>query len=451
MIKTKLFDGQLTTVQQLIISLWLILLGCVLLVWGTTAEFTTLPRVLDAFGMLFGLLATYCALTQFMLMGRVAWVERSFGLEHLASFHRLNGYAAISFLLVHPIFITVSYALGAHIGLWRQYTELIRFYDFVWLALIGELLFIAVAFSSLYIVRKRLKFETWYYVHLMVYAAIVFTSLHQFRVSDSFSGEHPLATSFWLGLYIFVALNVLIWRFGLPVYNWLRFGFRIDRVVAETPTTTSLYIRGRRLNRWHSKPGQFVLLRIFAKGMWWQEHPFSLSWIPHDNCLRVTIRHVGDYTREVANLQPGTHVLVSGPYGRFTRAVATTNKRLYVAGGVGITPLRSMIEEAVKTKTDSVLLYANRTPDDVVFAKELASFSGQYLKIIEFYSEPPKRFRGNTGYVDVDVLRRYVSDFAERDVYVCGPPPMMTNLIDGLSKTSIDPTQLHYERFALHN
>jgi predicted ferric reductase len=450
-LKIKLFDSQPTMGQQLIVDFWLLNLGLILFIWVTTADFGSTPLLFDAVGMLFGLLATYFALTQFMLMGRIAWVERQFGLERLARYHRLNGYLAISCILIHPLFITASYALAMHNNLVSQYFSIILHYNYVWLAAIAEILFITVVASSIYIARKRLKFETWYFVHLMVYVAIITASFHQFTTGDSFAGgEHPLARIYWLGIYGFVALNLLIWRFGLSTFNLLRFGFTVDKVVVETKTTTSIYIRGRKIERWRMLPGQFVMVRIFAKGLWWQEHPFSLSWIPHDDLLRITVRDVGDYTHSLSELMPGKRVLVAGPFGRFTREVAQTNKRLFIAAGVGITPIRSLLEEAVRTGQNSVLLYANRTPDDIVFQNELQALAGPKLRIHHIISRPPKAYRGEAGHVDVVTIKRLVLDYKQRDIYLCGPLRMLDELITALMEAGVAPERLHFERFNLH-
>jgi predicted ferric reductase len=454
MLKTKLFDGDLQLQQQAIVSFWVFNFALILLLWLTTTTFSGgLAIMLDAIGMLCGLLATFFALTQFMLMGRINWIERQFGLDHLASYHRIYGYLAITFIMIHPIFITISYSMENHINLFRQYVDLILHYNYVWLAFIAQILFIAVVVSSIYIARKRMKFESWYFVHLAVYAAIVIVPLHQLAVGDSFAGDtHPLARIYWIGLYVFVGLNILVWRFSIPLYNLLRFDFRIAKVVAETPTTTSIYIHGRKLERWRTKPGQFVLVRFFSKKAWWQEHPFSLSMSPHDNLFRLTIRHVGDYTTDVIpSLQRGTRVLVSGPYGRFTNDVATTRKRLFIAGGIGITPLRTLLEEAVKARQDSVLIYGSRFPDDTPLSSELDKLVRHHVRLIKVYSEPPSKYRGEKGYVDLARIKRLVPDYITRDTYICGPPVMMEHLVQELSHAKVRPDQLHFERFALHN
>lgn len=454
MVKTKLFDGKITMYQALILSAWYINLGAVLVLWATTsATLITsgdLGSMVIAAGRLFGLLAAFFALTQFMLMGRAVWVERNFGLDHLASYHRFNGYVTIYSILIHIPVVVLGYSLSSMTGFFSQYKEIIQTFPYVWLALIGAILFIIVAVSSAYIVRRKLKFETWYYVHLITYAAIVLAFFHQIAVGGSFI-ESAWARNYWYALYGFVAANILIWRFGWPTLNLFRFGFKVSRVVPETPTTTSVYISGNRLLRWGARPGQYALVRFLGKGFIFQEHPFSLSDIVNDKEMRLTVRNVGDYTSKIPRLKPGTRVLTSGPFGRFTSEVAVTDKRLFIAGGVGITPVRAMIAEAVENKTPSILLYANRSPKDVVFAKELVALAGPYLKIKPVFSDAPAGYKGETGYVNGEMIKRLVPDFAERDIYICGPQPMMDGVVADLLTTSLPTEQLHFERFALHN
>ncbi|MFI5212833.1 MAG: hypothetical protein ACHQTE_02635, partial [Candidatus Saccharimonadales bacterium] len=191
-------------------------------------------------------------------------------------------------------------------------------------------------------------------------------------------------------------------------------------------------------------------VRIFARRFWWQEHPFSLSWIPHDNLIRLTIRHVGDYTTMIAGLTPGKRVLVSGPFGRFTRDVAVTNKRLFIAGGVGITPIRPLAEQALDQKVDSILIYGNRTTDDVVFKDELDELAKAGLQLHYVFSNPAKNYHGEIGYVDSARIKKLVPDFKKRDIYLCGPPAMMNAIVADLTAIGITTSQLHYERFSLH-
>lgn len=454
MVKTKLFDGKITAHQAILTGAWYANLLLILYIWAaTSADLITSGGVggaVLAFGRLFGLLAAYFALTQFLLMGRILWIERAFGLDHLASFHRFNGYATITSILIHAQLVVLGYALSSQTGFLSQYAEIIRNYSYVAWALVGAILFLLVVVSSIYIVRRRLKFESWYFVHLLAYAAIVLAFFHQLAVGGSFQSQEWMRT-YWYLLYAFVGFSVLFWRFGLSTINLLRFGFKVSRVEKETDTTTSIYITGKRLQRLPLKAGQYVLVRFLGKGFIDQEHPFSVSGLPNNNELRLTVKKIGDYTGLIPNLKVGTRVLLSGPFGRFTSEVAQTDKRLFIAGGVGITPIRTLIEEALEQGKDSVLLYANRSQDDVIFKDELGKLEQKGLKLVPVFSSPSKGYSGETGYVDGSMIVRLVPDFADRDIYICGPQPMMDGVVGDLLELGVNDDRLHFERFALIN
>ncbi|HET6622736.1 MAG TPA: ferredoxin reductase family protein [Candidatus Saccharimonadales bacterium] len=449
MSRQHLLDERPSGWQVGLIGAWLVNLAVIGIIWSTSSDFRGLAGWLDAAGMLFGLLAVYFALTQFMLMGRLPWLEGAFGLDRLAGYHRLNGYMAISFILIHPLFITWSYAVAAQVSPIRQYVDLIVNYPYVWLALIGEILFLAVVASSIYMVRRRLKFENWYFVHLAVYLAIIFSAIHPFFVSGSFAGTaHPLAKVYWLSLYGFVGLNLLAWRLVWPLLTSWQLAFRVERVVKETPSTTSVYITGRGLDRLAARPGQFVMVRVLQSGFWLQEHPFSLSLI-QPNQLRLTIRRIGDYTSKVGQINPGSRLLISGPFGRFTEAVADTDKRLFIAGGVGITPLRPLAEQALAEGRHSILIYGNQHVDDVPLKNEMDQLAERGLELNYVFSDEPPEPSRLSGYIDLKLIKKLAPDYLDRDIYLCGPPAMMDVLIEQLQADGLAAGRLHFERFRL--
>ena len=429
------------------------LLGLVL--FGVTAlwaisslsNFVSGPAgALISLGQLAGLLAAVGALLQFMLMGRIGWIEKPFGLDQLAIFHRLNGYATISLILIHPALLAIGYGLNAGISALSQYSTFITAFEDVWKALIAEILFLFVVASSIYIVRRKLAFEQWYWVHLSVYAAIILAFAHQIHVGGTFVSS-SVSRNLWISLYAFVALNVLYYRFVKIALQFARFRFKVTEVVPETDATVSIYITGKNLKRWKSRAGQFVMVRFLTKDQWTQEHPFSLSMIPKDNRLRLTVKNVGDYTAQLQQLTIGAAVLISGPFGHFTADITANPKRLYIAGGVGITPIRTLMEEAGPS-SDGVLLYANRTASDTVLLSELTTIAAP-KRILTFYSDDPDT-TGEHGRINIEAITRLVPDFLERDIFLCGPPPMMTAVIELLTKAKHSPGRLHYERFSLH-
>lgn len=402
---------------------------------------------LHAIGRLFGLFATFCALTQFVLMGRAGWLEPIFGMDRLAIFHRRNGVATLTLFLLHSSLITITHPLLQNSTNFLGVLEL----PYVWLAAIAEVLFVLTVGVSIYIVRRRLKFETWYAVHLLNYAAIALVPWHQLTNGGDLLASHTFSY-YWISLYAFAALNILIWRFGRTGLLYMRHQFEVDKVVAQTATATSVYIKGQHMDKFHSKAGQFILVRFLARPFVWQEHPFSLSKVTDADGLRLTIRQLGDFTNMVPQLKPGTKVWVSGPFGAFTHELQRTNKLLYIVGGIGITPIYSMIQDqaARGESGNAVMLYGNRTEVDTIFLKELTALGEQIHMPIYNVLSDQKDYKGEKGFIDKEKIARLVPDVATRDVFLCGPPPMMAGIRVMLRELGVPESQIHYERFALH-
>src|SRR5262249_41744769 len=159
--------------------------------------------------------------------------------------------------------------------------------------------------------------------------------------------------------------------------------------------------------------GQFLSVRFLNKSMWWEAHPFSISGI-FDNSLRISPKNVGDFTSKLGSLKKGTKILIEGPFGSFTQNLSTTNKILFIAGGIGITPIRSLIESFGKSNKQMVLLYSNKTEREIVFKNELQNLAKKTnLKIIYVISEDEK-FKGEKGRIDKEKLERLVKDIKER-------------------------------------
>lgn len=418
--------------------------------WNGSGQGLTVEPLL-AVARLAGLIATFCALTQFVLMGRVGWLEPIFGLDKLAIFHRRNGIATIMLILVHSFLMTLGYSQLTGLSAVAQIQQFILFFPFLPLAIVAEMLFVLIVASSIYIARKHLKFETWYYVHVLTYLAIVLVFWHQFANGADLLGNQ-LFRNYWIGLYLFVLLNLIVWRFSIPLIRSSYHGFRVKKVVTETPSATSLYITGRKLDRFTAKGGQFVLIRILAKGLWWQEHPFSLSMIPKTEHFRLTIRQLGDFTNQIPHLKKGTPVIVSGPYGAFTHQLQLTRKAVYIAGGIGITPIRSLLEERASwsKKGDAVLLYGNRSQKETVLWQEIIELATRIgMPVFNVLSDQPD-YKGEKGYIDREKIARLVPDIARCDVFVCGPPPMVNGIMPALKELGVPKKYVHYERFSLH-
>jgi Ferric reductase like transmembrane component/FAD-binding domain len=211
-------------------------------------------------------------------------------------------------------------------------------------ATIGTALLFAVVATSIVIVRRRLPYEWWYTVHLLAYAGVALGWFHQIPTGNELVLS-TVASDYWRGLYVATIAALVVFRVLLPAAAALRHGLRVAGVVTEGPGVVSLRIEGRRLDRLQARAGQFFIWRFLAPGLWWSAHPFSLSQLPDGRSLRITVKALGDHSLRLAEVPVGTRVVAEGPFGVFTSAVRRRAKVLLIAGGIGITPVRALVEE----------------------------------------------------------------------------------------------------------
>ena len=406
--------------------------------------------MLLAWGRLAGLLAVLSILFQLLLIGRVRWVARSFGMDRLTRLHHRVGFALILLLLLHPVLLTYGHALQADVSCWEQVVDFCKTWRGVLTAVVGLGLIIAATLFSVLVLLKRLRYELWYATHLLLYLAFGLTVLHQV-VSGSDFTDHPAFKYYWIALYVFVLLNLLAYRFTRPLLAFARHRFVVTEVVHEAGDVTSVIIGWRNLEAFPAEAGQFMIVRFLARGFRWEAHPFSLSCFPDGKRLRLSIKRLGDFTRRIPDLKPGTPVVIDGPHGIFTSRMCTSDKVLLIAGGIGITPIRALAEEWVAAGRDVVMIYGSRNSGGITFRGELddlAAKSGGTLKLFYVLSDDPA-WPGEKGRVDRDRIVRLVPDLSERDVYLCGPPPMMKGVRAALDSFGLSATRIHDERFAL--
>ena len=415
---------------------------------GGLHEFSTTAGILTAAGEICALYGTYLILIQLILMSRSPWLDQVFGQDRITDAHRWVGFAAIWLISLHALFTTVGYGMSIGVDPIDEFLTLLGTYPYVLWSAVALGLFVVVAVSSVRAARRRASYETWYAIHLYVYLAIALAFLHQLFVGIDFTTD-LMARVFWIGLYVAAAGTLLVFRFGQPIGISWRHRFHVANVVEEVPGIASLYLTGRDLDLLPVRAGQWFRLRFLTKQGWFRAHPFSISAAPNGRFLRFTVKELGDYTKTLQRIPVGTPVFVEGPYGALTGAVRTKARVLLVAGGIGITPLRALLEERPAARGNLTLLYRASGNDDVVFRREideLASLRGatiHYLVGRRGSNEMP------TDPLDPRALRGLVPDVNDRDVYVCGPTGMMTRTLNSLRRLRVPEKQIHYERFAL--
>ncbi|HBF34497.1 TPA: hypothetical protein DDW35_08025 [Candidatus Sumerlaeota bacterium] len=404
--------------------------------------------LLQALGRLAGLLAAFTILVQLLLIGRVSWIEQVFGLDRLSRTHHYTGILVAVFLLAHPTLLEMAHDAYGQDTVFAQLMDFLKNYEDVAKALIAAILFFTVVLFTSFIIRHKLRYETWHIAHLAAYIALALAFGHQINWGDT--AMNPVFYYYWIGLYVFVLGNLLLYRFVRPLWLFQRHHFVVERVEREASDVTSVYITGRNLQNFHAQSGQFLIVQFWTPGFRTQAHPFSLSQPPDGKSLRLSIKGLGDFTKRIPELKPGTPVIVDGAHGIFTPRRATRKKALLLAGGIGITPIRSVAEDLARAGHEVKVLHANRTLAQVVFAREWVELTQKLpnLHVTYVFSDDPAA-EGEHGFIDIDRIKHLVPDFLERDIYLCGPPPMMQLTVAFLKKAGGHSNQIYYERFAL--
>ncbi|QMU79948.1 ferredoxin reductase family protein [Streptacidiphilus sp. PB12-B1b] len=436
-------------------SLALLLVICagvlpVLFIWwqNTIAGSLDSPSAcLIAAGSIAGLLAAYLLLVLVALMARVPWLENRVGSDVIARYHRSLGEYTVILVCAHALLLTVGYAWQGGTNPVSESVTLLFDYTDVWLSTIALALLLLVGVVSARAVRRKLSYESWYHVHLLVYAAIGLAFAHEFAVGTEFSASLRNRL-LWSAAHLVVGAAVLLFRVLLPLWRSLRYRVRVARVVSEGPGVVSLHLTGRNLDRLDAEAGQFLRWRFLARGHWWQSHPYSLSAAPSADGLRITVKDLGDASSSLARLAPGTRVWFEGPYGAFTaRRRSPARRVLLIAGGAGITPLRALYESLPGRGSDLVLIYRASRAEDLVLYRELEAIArrrglGLFARV------------GPRGHPDQDPLRgselrAMVPDVADRDVYLCGPAGMTRTVSAHLRAAGVPKQRLHIEAFEL--
>jgi predicted ferric reductase len=407
-------------------------------VWGAGPWLTSAGRVT-------GLLGTYLVVVEVLLMGRVPWLDRMIGMDRLAVWHRRNGEYSICLLVAHAVLIIWGYAVTAHDGLVSETKTVVLTYPDMLAATVGLVLLVVVGVLSARAVRRRVSYHTWYFLHLYTYIALALSFAHQFNSGADFA-THPLNRVIWGAMYGVVAALLIAYRVVRPLARMWRHQFVVVGTVSEGPGLTSVYVSGRRLQELDADAGQFFMWRFLTREGWWQAHPFSLSAAPNGRWLRLTVKALGDYSAKVARLRPGTKVLVEGPYGAFTDRRRRQGKVLFIAAGVGVTPLRALFESTVTGPGGSVFIYRAGAPGDLALRAELDDIAAHRQAPVHYLVGSR---RDHPEYLGPDHIKSLVRDVAERDVYLCGPAGFSEMVSSSLRALGVPQRQIHTESFEL--
>jgi predicted ferric reductase len=423
----------------------------ILAFWWFSSGFEIARNASDTFnglGRVTGLLGTYLALLQLLFMARVPWLEQAFGLERMAVLHKWNGYLVLGLLVGHAVFQTLGYQLADGKNVAAQLADFITSYQGLLAAIVSLGLFVLVVIASITIAARHLAYETWYFIHLYAYLAVVLAFSHQLATGVDFAGN-PAFVFYWCALYAVVGASLLFYRVVGPLARYKRHRFHVQTVEREARGVFSVYIAGRDLDKFEAEAGQFAIWRFLDGKRWWQAHPFSISAVPDGRHLRITVKNIGDFTSGIHTLKPGTPILVDGPFGKFIERPASS-KVLLIAGGIGITPIRPLAEEMATDGFDVQVLVRAHSEGHLVFKKELDDLVASHgVRVDYLVTQVGGRNSSRDYFFSPATMRRLVPDIANRVVYVCGPVGMMAAVLTSLEALGVPSEQIRTEVFRL--
>jgi predicted ferric reductase len=379
---------------------------------------------------------------EFVLVARFRGVAAPFGTDALVQFHRQIGLVGLVFVLVH-VGLSAQWDMvlnrGSQSTPWR-----------VWFGAISTAALLALIASSVWRKRLRLSYEWWHAVHAVLAVVVIVAAVVHIILVDYY------LNSFWKqALWVVLAaafVALVVWVRVVKPSILRRRPWSIARVTPERGATTTLTLRpdGHRGFRFH--PGQYAWIVVDRSPFSLTQHPFSFSSSGQvEGPLDISIKALGDFTNTVAGLEPGTRVYVDGPHGVFSPDHHEGPGFGLVAGGVGITPMMSMLRAfAARGERRPVVVFdANRHWDDVTFREELDELTEALdVRIVHAIEDPPLGWEGERGRIDAEMLRRHLPPGASRwQFFACGPNAMMDAMEDALVALGVSPDRIHTERF----
>ncbi|MGK4580683.1 ferredoxin reductase family protein [Kitasatospora sp. HPMI-4] len=414
-------------------------LGILALWWRDTPWVNGTAQWLTESGRITGLLAGYAAPVLLLLMARIPLLERELGADRLARWHAMGGRYLVGLVSLHVVTIVYGYALTDGQGPIGEGVEIVFHFPEMIKATLATLIVFGTGAVSARAARRRLRHETWYYLHLATYLAVALGFGHQLATGANL-GEGP-GRAAWYALYLGTAVLLGWYRLAVPWLRDRRHRLRVAEVRPEGPGVVSVFLTGERLEELRAESGQFFRLQFQAPGLRWASNPYSLSAPPLHGFLRFTVKNLGDHSAAVAGLRPGTRVRAEGPYGAFTARRRRGRRALLLGVGVGITPLRALFETL---PGEPVLVQRARRAEDLLFRAELAAVAhargARYHELIGSREQV-----GDLG----AALRRLVPDLARHEVYLCGPEGLAEEAVRALRAVGVRRSRIHHESFIL--
>jgi predicted ferric reductase len=383
---------------------------------------------------------------QFGLTARFRHVTAPWGEDVIYHFHRQISQIAVGLVVAHALIMSATrpemFALPGAIG------------DVPWgavFAFVSIFALIALVVTALWRVKLKIRYETWHVSHVaLAVLAIAAGMVHM--VGWAFYLSDPWKRALWIGLTIFWIGLLLYVRIFKPWFM-LRRPYRVAEVRQERGDTSTLVMRPDGHPGFRFSPGQFGWLTLWGSPFKITGHPFSFSSSAEatDGRVEMSIRKLGDFTNAIAQVPVGQRVYLDGPYGAFTIG-NPADMHVLIAGGVGVTPMMSMIRTLADRRDQRpvILLYGSKDWESITFREEMEALQARLnLKVVHVLANPPVGWTGEQGFISADMFKRHLPPpYADHEYFICGPNVMMDAIEKVLGELGVPLTKYHSERYS---
>jgi predicted ferric reductase len=382
---------------------------------------------------------------QFGLTARFRYVTEPWGEDVIYYFHRQVSLIATALVILHPI---ILFALRP------QRLAMLNFFEASWRASSGALstyALIALVVMALWRPLLKIRYEAWHLWHIVLAVVAIAAGLVHMVGFGRYLLD-PRKQALWIGLTIFWIGLLLYVRVVKPLFM-LRRPYRIADVRKERGDTWTLVMRPDGHPGLRFSPGQFAWLTVWGSPFKITGHPFSFSSSAAiaDGRVEMSIRNLGDFTSAIGEVPVGKRVYLDGPYGAFTIA-NPADMHVLIAGGIGITPMMSMIRTLADRgdRRPVILIYGSRDWDSITFREDLTALETRLdLTIVHVLEDPPAGWTEERGFITAEVFKRHLPPpHADHEYFLCGPDVMMDAIEQTLKELGVPLSKYHSERYS---
>ncbi len=381
---------------------------------------------------------------QFLLTTRFQTITAPYGIDVVYHFHRQITFVALVLILAHPVILLVETP-----GMLRMLNPFAGL-NLVNIGLLSVLALVLLVALSVWRRGFRLRYEPWRLTHgLLATAAVVLAMVHVTMVGYYINTPDKrtlwiIMAALWIGSLVYI-------RIIKPLYLLTR-PYKVAEVIPERGEASTLVIRPDGHRGMTFKPGQFVWLTVGSLPLFLSEHPFSISSSAMKNgAVELTIKKLGDWSSRVSEIQPGTRAYLDGPYGAFSLDMEVADGYVFLAGGVGITPIVGMLRTMAdrQDRRPVQLYYGSKDFESATFREELDELKHKLnLDVVYVLEEPHEGWEVERGYITPELLARHLpEDRLTRHYFICGPVPMLNAVTRALNLLGVPQEQVHSEPF----